>query len=102
MHDGIRYGIMKTELNFAGMVELADTLDLGSSIARCAGSSPVARTIGNVEAFEPLSFLPTRKERRITMENENILIFPTDSSGLVWRSSFRKPCRSPGFPWSFC
>ena len=28
----------------AGMVELADTLDLGSNATRCAGSSPVTRT----------------------------------------------------------
>ena len=27
------------------MAELADALDLGSSISRCAGSSPVTRTI---------------------------------------------------------
>lgn len=29
----------------ADMVKLADTLDLGSSIERCAGSTPVIRTI---------------------------------------------------------
>ena len=29
----------------AGMAELADAQDLGSCAARCAGSSPVARTI---------------------------------------------------------
>ena len=29
---------------FADVVELADTQDLGSCIARCAGSSPVIRT----------------------------------------------------------
>ena len=29
---------------FADMAELADALDLGSSVNRCAGSSPVART----------------------------------------------------------
>ena len=28
----------------AGVVELVDTLDLGSSAARCEGSSPFART----------------------------------------------------------
>jgi hypothetical protein len=28
----------------AGVAELADALDLGSSVNRCAGSSPVART----------------------------------------------------------
>lgn len=31
--------------HYAGVVELADTLDLGSSAARCKGSSPFARTI---------------------------------------------------------
>ena len=30
----------------AGVVELVDTLDLGSSAARCMGSSPFARTRG--------------------------------------------------------
>ena len=29
---------------YAGMAELADALDLGSSVNRCAGSSPVTRT----------------------------------------------------------
>jgi hypothetical protein len=28
----------------AGVAELADALDLGSSVNRCAGSSPVTRT----------------------------------------------------------
>ena len=28
----------------AGVVKLVDTLDLGSSAARCVGSSPIART----------------------------------------------------------
>ena len=31
-------------LNFAGVVKLVDTLDLGSSASRCEGSSPFART----------------------------------------------------------
>lgn len=31
---------------YADMVKLADTLDLGSSIERCAGSNPVIRTKG--------------------------------------------------------
>ena len=30
---------------YADVVELADTLDLGSSVARLAGSTPVIRTI---------------------------------------------------------
>ena len=29
---------------YADMAELADALDLGSNISRCAGSSPVIRT----------------------------------------------------------
>ena len=35
------------------MAELADALDLGSSVNRCAGSSPVTRTIkgGFLTAF---------------------------------------------------
>ena len=36
------------KLIFAGVAELADALDLGSSIFRCAGSSPVTRTISSV------------------------------------------------------
>ena len=32
-------------LNFAGVVKLVDTLDLGSSASRCEGSSPFARTL---------------------------------------------------------
>lgn len=30
---------------YADMVELADTMDLGSIVERCAGSNPVIRTI---------------------------------------------------------
>ena len=33
---------------YAGVVELADTYDLGSYVVRHAGSSPVARTISSV------------------------------------------------------
>ncbi len=33
----------------AGVVELVDTLDLGSSAARCEGSSPFARTKSSSE-----------------------------------------------------
>lgn len=33
---------------FAGVAELADALDLGSSVHRRAGSSPVTRTISSV------------------------------------------------------
>ena len=43
------------------MVELADTQDLGSCIARCAGSSPVIRT--KPEKSEPN--FPNRKRVRI-------------------------------------
>ncbi len=32
-------------LYFAGVAELADASDLGSDALRCAGSSPVARTL---------------------------------------------------------
>ena len=35
----------KSNTNYAGMVEMADTWDLGSHAVRCAGSSPVTRTI---------------------------------------------------------
>ena len=33
------------EIKYAGMVKLADTLDLGSNAVRRAGSSPVTRTM---------------------------------------------------------
>ena len=33
---------------YADLVELADTLDLGSNAVWCAGSSPVIRTISRV------------------------------------------------------
>ena len=39
------------------MVELADTQDLGSCIARCAGSSPVIRTIRKRLLERVVSFL---------------------------------------------
>lgn len=34
---------------YAGVVKLADTQDLGSCAARCAGSSPVTRTKDSLE-----------------------------------------------------
>lgn len=36
--------LLYARLKYAGMVELADTQDLGSCAVRCAGSSPVIRT----------------------------------------------------------
>lgn len=33
------------KIKYAGVVKLADTLDLGSNALWCAGSSPVTRTI---------------------------------------------------------
>ena len=36
---------MKVIIQYAGVVKLADTQDLGSCAERCAGSSPVTRTI---------------------------------------------------------
>ena len=38
------YGIITLKKLYAGVVKLADTLDLGSNAERCAGSSPVTRT----------------------------------------------------------
>jgi hypothetical protein len=35
---------VKIKSTYAGVVELADTQDLGSCAYRCAGSSPVTRT----------------------------------------------------------
>lgn len=35
---------VKQKNKYAGMVKLADTLDLGSNAVRRAGSSPVTRT----------------------------------------------------------
>ncbi|MDD3363798.1 MAG: hypothetical protein PHZ03_02330, partial [Syntrophomonas sp.] len=40
------------------VAELADAPDLGSGAARRGGSSPLIRTIRNLEAFGPLYFLP--------------------------------------------
>ena len=37
--------VWKASRASAGMAELADALDLGSSVLRRAGSSPVARTL---------------------------------------------------------
>ncbi len=34
----------RQKIQYAGVVKLADTQDLGSCAARCAGSSPVTRT----------------------------------------------------------
>ena len=38
------FGVSRKPFSYADMVELADTLDLGSNAVRCAGSSPVIRT----------------------------------------------------------
>ena len=40
----------------AGVVELVDTLDLGSSVARLGGSSPFARTNIGEAAFCEVAF----------------------------------------------
>ena len=45
----------KVNILFAPVVELADTLDLGSSAERCAGSSPV-RCIKKETAFSQFPF----------------------------------------------
>ena len=50
------------------MAELADALDLGSSVNRCAGSSPVTRTkekVGNIVL--PTFFLYETKLGRALM-----------------------------------
>ena len=44
---------VKIKSTYAGVVELADTQDLGSCAYRCAGSSPVTRT----------------KEQRVSIQN---------------------------------
>ena len=46
----------------AGVVELVDTLDLGSSAARCVGSSPSART--ELFGIEELFFCDKCQELR--------------------------------------
>ena len=43
------YGIITLKKLYAGVVKLADTLDLGSNAERCAGSSPVTRTISVIQ-----------------------------------------------------
>ena len=48
-------------LKFADVAELADALDLGSSAAGCAGSTPVIRRLNTGKAFrtsEGLFFMP--------------------------------------------
>ena len=47
-HAGI-LAIGRTSLGRARVAELVDALDLGSSIARCGGSSPSARTIAGAQ-----------------------------------------------------
>ena len=42
---------------FAGMVELADTQDLGSCAERCTGSTPATRTNKEVSTFVETSLL---------------------------------------------
>ena len=51
---------------FAGMVELVDSVDLGSTVDRRAGSSPVARTIWNASMDTILAFLFYSKPRKFT------------------------------------
>ena len=46
---------------YAGVAELADALDLGSSVHRRAGSSPVTRTIGLVNNLLVNQFFYTSK-----------------------------------------
>jgi len=41
----------------AGVVKLVDTLDLGSSAARCVGSSPSARTEKRLDWFQVVFFV---------------------------------------------
>jgi hypothetical protein len=44
-------------IHFAGVVELVDTLDLGSSAARCESSSLSACTIKKLLVFKRLFFI---------------------------------------------
>ena len=49
-------------MKYAGMVELADTQDLGSCAERCTGSSPATRTNNlsrNTKVVFLLSYLET-------------------------------------------
>ena len=43
-----RISFIHEKIQYAGVVKLADTLDLGSNALWCAGSSPVTRTKGKV------------------------------------------------------
>ncbi len=43
-----KFRFIHEKIQYAGVVKLADTQDLGSCAARCAGSSPVTRTKGKV------------------------------------------------------
>ena len=53
------FGVVEMALKvpFAGVAELVDALVLGTSIARCGGSSPFARTISELrKAGKPRDF----------------------------------------------
>ena len=57
----------------AGVAELADALDLGSSVNRCAGSSPVTRTKrGSVRMNLSLLFMPQKPHHKAIFEFSRI------------------------------
>ena len=57
---------LEEQLDLADMAELADAIDLGSIINRCAGSSPVIRT----------------KKRHVTSQTDETCLFCV--SGVVY------------------
>lgn len=48
--------LLYARLKYAGMVELADTQDLGSCVARRVGSSPTFRIVKGIFGFSKMPF----------------------------------------------
>jgi hypothetical protein len=66
-------------LNFAGVVKLVDTLDLGSSASRCEGSSPFARTkkkLLNSRGFFVFGIKLQTSKRRVCLPKEGGIVMP--------------------------
>lgn len=79
------------KIQYAGVVKLADTLDLGSNAVRCAGSSPVTRTNSNwlecVKTTYSSHFLyfDISDERTFFQKNANFFAkVPTENANWVF------------------
>ncbi len=56
---------LAVKIKYAGVVKLADTLDLGSNALWCAGSSPVTRTNEEVSIFRDFFILTVQRKTGI-------------------------------------